>query len=155
MDPQRIFRFVSILGRRYTHGHVYDFLRQLNANTNRLKVLGDGKQKKSYLHIEDCIEAIFVAVRKSKNKVNIFNLGTNEFYSVKDSIKEICNTLNVQPKIFFSGGKRGWIGDSPFIFLKNKKIKSLGWRPKYTIKESLKQTVLYLNSNKWVFKKRK
>lgn len=150
-----IFRFVSILGRRYTHGHVYDFLNQLNTNTNRLKVLGNGRQKKSYLHIEDCIEAIFIAVRKSKNKVNIFNLGTNEFYSVKDSIKEICNTLNVKPKIFFSGGKRGWIGDSPFIFLKNKKIKSLGWRPKYTIKESLKQTVLYLNSNKWVFKKRK
>ena len=150
-----IFRFVSILGERYTHGHVYDFVEQLKLNPKKLKVLGDGSQKKSYLHVEDCITAITIAIHKSNKRVNIFNLGTNEFITVKDSIKVICNTLYTQPKLYFSGGIRGWIGDSPFIYLNNKKIRSLGWKPKFSIKESLKQTTLYLNRNSWVFKKRK
>ena len=150
-----IFRFVSILGNRYTHGHVYDFVKQLRKNSKKLKVLGDGNQRKSYLHVSDCVKAIIVAVSKANNKVNIFNLGTNEFITVKDSIKVICKTLNVAPKLYFSGGVRGWIGDSPFIFLNIKKIRSLGWRPKLTIKDSLKQTTLYLNKNNWVYKKRK
>ena len=150
-----IFRFVSILGNRYTHGHVYDFCNQLFKNPNHLKVLGDGNQKKSYLHIDDCIDAMLIAIKKSKSKINIFNLGTNEYISVKQSINVICNKLQIKPKVIFSGGKRGWIGDSPFILLDNKKIKSLGGKPKLTIKESIKQTVRYLENNKWVFKKRK
>ena len=92
---------------------------------------------------------------KNQKKINIFNLGTNEYISVKQSINVICNKLQIKPKVIFSGGKRGWIGDSPFILLDNKKIKSLGWKPKLTIKESIKQTVRYLENNKWVFKKRK
>ena len=150
-----IFRFVSILGDRYTHGHVYDFCNQLFDNPHLLKVLGDGNQKKSYLHVDDCIRAILIALKKSKNKINIFNLGTDEFFNVKQSINVICNKLEVKPKITFTGGKRGWIGDSPFIFLSNKKIKSLGWKPKFTIKEGIKQTVKYIENNKWIFKKRK
>ena len=143
-----IFRFVSILGDRYTHGHVYDFCNQLFDNPHLLKVLGDGNQKKSYLHVDDCIRAILIALKKSKNKINIFNLGTDEFFNVKQSINVICNKLEVKPKITFTGGKRGWIGDSPFIFLSNKKIKSLGWKPKFTIKEGIKQTVKYIENNK-------
>ncbi len=150
-----IFRFVSILGDRYTHGHVYDFVKQLSINPKKLKVLGDGNQKKSYLHVIDCIKAIFIAINKSNKKINIYNLGTSDFVSVKESIKVICQTLNVKPKITFSGGKRGWVGDSPFIYLSNKKIKSIGWRPRFSIKESLKQTVLYLAKKRWVFKKRR
>ena len=150
-----IFRFVSILGNRYTHGHVYDFCNQLFKNSSYLKVLGDGNQKKSYLHVDDCIKAIFIGVKKSKKKINIFNLGTNEYINVKQSINIICNQLQVKPKVSFYGGKRGWIGDSPFIFLNNKKIRSLGWKPKFTIKESIEQTVRFLKKEKWVFKKRK
>ena len=150
-----IFRFVSILGNRYTHGHVYDFCNQLFKNPNHLKALGDGNQRKSYLHVDDCISAMLIATKKSKNRINIFNLGTNEYVSVKQSINVICNQLKVKPKVSFSGGKRGWIGDSPFIFLNNKKIRSLGWKPKFTIKESIKQTVRYLINNKWVFNKKK
>ena len=150
-----IFRFVSILGNRYTHGHVYDFCNQLFKNPNHLKALGDGNQRKSYLHVDDCISAMLIATKKSKNRINIFNLGTNEYVSVKQSINVICNQLKVKPKVSFSGGKRGWIGDSPFIFLNNKKIRSLGWKPKFTIKESIKQTVRYLINNKWVLNKRK
>ena len=107
------------------------------------------------MHVDDCISAMLIATKKSKNKVNIFNLGTNEYVNVKQSINVICDQLQVKPKVSFSGGKRGWIGDSPFIFLNNKKIRSLGWKPKLTINESIKQTVIYLKNNKWVFKKRK
>ena len=150
-----IFRFVSILGNRYGHGHVYDFCKQLFNNSNYLKVLGNGIQRKSYLHVSDCINAILISLKKSKKKINIFNLGTNEYINVKQSIKIICNHLKVIPKVSFLGGKRGWIGDSPFIFLNTKKIRSLGWKPKFTIKESINQTTKYLKKNKWIFKKRK
>ncbi|MFL2886666.1 MAG: NAD-dependent epimerase/dehydratase family protein [Candidatus Pelagibacter sp.] len=150
-----IFRFVSILGNHYTHGHIYDFCKQLFKNSKHLKVLGDGGQTKSYLNINDCINAILLAIKKSKNKTNIYNLGTNEYINVKQSIKIICEELKVKPKISFSGGKRGWIGDSPFIFLDTKKIRALGWKPKFTIKESVEQTTKYLKDNKWFFKKRK
>ena len=150
-----IFRFVSILGNRYSHGHIYDFCNQLFKNPHLLKVLGNGNQRKSYLHVDDCINAILIAIRKSKKKINIFNLGTNEYISVKQSINVICNQLQVKPKVSFSGGKRGWIGDSPFIYLNNKKIRTLGWKPKLTIKESIEQTVKYLKNNRWVFKNRK
>ena len=142
-----IFRFVSILGERYTHGHVIDFYKSLKVNNKLLKVLGDGNQKKSYLYVQDCIEAIFLALKKSNNKINIFNLGTNEYCKVKDSIKLICNELNVKPKLDYKGGKRGWTGDSPFIFLDTKKIRSLGWKPKLTIQQSVVRTVKYLQHN--------
>jgi UDP-glucose 4-epimerase len=142
-----IFRFVSILGERYTHGHVIDFYKSLKNNKKILKVLGNGNQKKSYLYVQDCIEAIFLALKKSNEKVNIFNLGTNEYCNVKDSIKWICNELNLNPKLDYKGGKRGWIGDNPFIFLDTKRIRSLGWKPKLTIKQSVIKTIKYLQSN--------
>ncbi len=150
-----IFRFVSILGERYIHGHVYDFCKQLFKKKSELKVLGNGFQKKSYLHVEDCINAIFIALKKSKGTINIFNLGTEEFITVRQSIKILCKKLDVKPKISYAGGRRGWIGDNPFIFLKINKMKSLGWRPKYSIKKSLEITISYLSKNKWVFKKKK
>ena len=149
-----IFRFVSILGNRYSHGHVYDFCKQIINHPKYLNVLGNGNQKKSYLNVDDCIEAILVAIKKSNKKINIFNLGTDEYINVKQSINIICNLLKVKPKIYFLGGKRGWIGDSPFIFLNTKKIKSLKWKSKFTIKESIEKTVNYLMNNRWIFKKR-
>ena len=149
-----IFRFVSILGPRYSHGHVYDFLNQLLKNPNSLYVLGDGNQKKSYLYVEDCINAIWYSINNFKKKVNIVNLGTNEYITVKESIKIICKKLNIKPNLIFKGGKRGWIGDSPFIFLDTKKIRSTGWKPKYTIKKSVENTVNYILKNKWILKKK-
>ena len=149
-----IFRFVSILGPRYSHGHVYDFLKQLLKNPNFLYVLGNGNQKKSYLHVEDCNKAIWKSINKFKKKVNIINLGTNEYITVKDSIKIICKKLNIKPNLIFKGGKRGWVGDNPFIFLDTKKIRSSGWKPKYTIKKSVENTVEYILKNKWILKKK-
>ena len=94
-------------------------------------------------------------VKKSKKKINIFNLGANEFVNVRTSAKIICKKLNLTPKFHFSGGKRGWIGDQPFVFLDTKKIRNLGWKNKIDIKNSIEMTVDWLNANQWIFKKRK
>lgn len=149
-----IFRFVSILGERYTHGHVFDFYKKLLETPNKLDVLGNGKQRKSYLYVQDCIDAILLAIEKSGDKANIFNLGTDEYCEVNDSIKWICSHLNRSPKLYYSGGDRGWVGDNPFIFLDCSKIRGLGWKPKYTIKEGIIKTLNYLEKNKWVLNRR-
>jgi UDP-glucose 4-epimerase len=149
-----IFRFVSILGERYTHGHVFDFYKQLLDNPNALTVLGNGKQRKSYLYIQDCIDAIFYVMEHAKDKVNVFNLGTNEYCEVNDSIGWICDYLGVNPQKQYTGGDRGWIGDNPFIFLETEKVRSLGWKPKLSIKEGIKQTIKYLHENPWVLEQR-
>ena len=149
-----IFRFVSILGERYTHGHVFDFYQKLKADPTRLHVLGNGKQRKSYLHVQDCIDAILLAMDKATGKVNIFNLGVDGYCEVNDSIGWICKELGVHPALNYSGGDRGWIGDNPFIFLDTKKIQSLGWKPKCGIRDGVVKTVEYLRDNEWVFEVR-
>lgn len=149
-----IFRFVSILGERYTHGHVFDFCRSLRSNPNELRVLGNGLQRKSYLYVQDCIDAILLAIEKVSDRVNILNLGANEYCQVNDSIGWICSHLGVKPQLNHTGGERGWIGDSPFIFLDCKKMRSLEWAPKLTIREGIIRTVDYLLSNSWVMETR-
>ena len=149
-----IFRFVSILGERYTHGHVFDFYQKLKADPSRLPVLGNGKQRKSYLYVQDCIDAILLAMDKATDKVNIFNLGVDGYCELNDSISWICEELGLKPQLDYSGGDRGWIGDNPFIFLETKKIQSLGWKPKLDIREGVIKTVEYLQENEWVFEAR-
>lgn len=149
-----IFRFVSILGERYTHGHVFDFYRQLKDNPRQLKILGDGNQRKSYLYVQDCIDAIFLSLKKSNEKINIFNLGTDEYCQVKDSVSWISSELCIQPELTYTGGKRGWVGDNPFIFLNCKKICELGWRPKLSIQQSIVKTLDYLRKNIWLMEVR-
>jgi UDP-glucose 4-epimerase len=149
-----IFRFVSILGERYTHGHVFDFYKQLKTNPRRLKVLGNGRQRKSYLYVEDCIEAILLAMARAPERINIYNLGVDGYCEVNDSISWICEALDVSPSIAYSGGDRGWIGDNPFIFLDTTKIRRLGWSPKLTIKQGVIRTVEFLKANEWVYESR-
>ena len=149
-----IFRFVSILGERYTHGHVFDFYKQLRDNPNKLHILGNGKQRKSYLYIQDCIDAILLAMQHTDKKLNIYNLGTNEYCHVNDSIDWLCEYLNVEPERQYSGGERGWIGDNPFIFLDCSRINQLGWKPKLKIREGITQTIKYLHEHPWVLEKR-
>lgn len=149
-----IFRFVSILGERYTHGHVFDFYQKLSSDPSRLPVLGNGKQRKSYLYVQDCIDAMLLAMEKAREKVNIFNLGLDGYCEVDDSIGWICQELGVKPKLEYSGGDRGWVGDNPFIFLDTKRIQALGWRPKCEIREGVVKTVRYLRDNEWVFEAR-
>jgi UDP-glucose 4-epimerase len=149
-----IFRFVSILGERYTHGHVFDFYQKLLNNPSELAVLGNGHQRKSYLYVQDCIDAIVLAVERGQGRVNIFNLGADEYCEVNDSIGWITNHLGLNPKLVYSGGERGWIGDSPFIFLDCNKIRALGWKPKLSIREGIIRTLQYLQANHWVLEAR-
>src|ERR1022692_5114135 len=102
-----IFRFVSILGERYTHGHVFDFYRQLLQHPERLDVLGNGLQRKSYLYVQDCVDAILLAAERCKDAGNIFNLGADEYCEVNDSIRWISGHLGVQPELRYAGGERG------------------------------------------------
>jgi UDP-glucose 4-epimerase len=145
-----IFRFVSILGENYHHGHIYDFYKKLLANPRRLEILGNGEQRKSYLYVQDCIDAILIAMDKADRQVNIFNLGTNEHSSVNDSIRCICERLNLQPEMVYQGGSRGWVGDNPLIFLNCDRIRALGWRPRLSIREGIIRTLEYLMNNPWV-----
>jgi UDP-glucose 4-epimerase len=145
-----IFRFVSILGERYTHGHVFDFYRKLTQDPAHLRILGNGKQRKSYLYVQDCISAILTALEKAEDKVNIFNLGTDEYCEVNDSVGWICSHLGVTPELSYTGGERGWIGDNPFIFLDCSRIRALGWKPQLSIRAGVIQTLQYFQANPWV-----
>lgn len=149
-----IFRFVSILGERYTHGHVFDFYKQLRADPTRLRVLGNGQQRKSYLYVQDCVDAMLTVIDKSEAPVAVYNLGTDEYCQVNDSIGWICEHLGLAPERQYTGGERGWIGDSPFIFLDTAKVRALGWRPKLTIHKGVRKTVAYLSSEPWVLQER-
>ena len=142
-----IFRFVSILGERYTHGHVFDFYRQLERDPRRLQVLGNGRQRKSYLYVHDCVDAMLTAVEGSSQEVNIYNLATDHYCELIESIGWICEFLSVTPKVEFGGGDRGWIGDSPCIFLDTGKIRALGWKPKLSIRQGVIKTLEYLRAN--------
>jgi UDP-glucose 4-epimerase len=146
-----IFRFVSILGPRYSHGHVFDFYKQLLVNSDTLKVLGDGNQKKSYLHVLDCISGVDFGMKNFNDKVNVINLGQNSYISVKDSIKFMSRELNVDPSIKYGTEDRGWVGDNPFIYLDTDKINSVGWTPKFSIERGVIDTVNYLKENSWLF----
>ncbi len=149
-----IFRFVSILGERYTHGHVFDFYRQLLAHPERLDVLGNGLQRKSYLYVKDCVRAILLAAERCAGGVHIFNLGTDEYCQVNDSIGWISGRLGLTPELKYAGGDRGWIGDSPFIFLDCGRIRGLGWKPELTIQQGIIRTVEFLQENPWVLEAR-
>ena len=154
-----IFRFVSILGERYTHGHVFDFYKQLLEHPGSLRILGDGLQRKSYLYVQDCVDAILHVVRnktalEAKHRTQVYNLGTAEYVRVNDSVGFICRALGLSPKLEYTGGDRGWIGDSPFIFLDTAKIRSTGWAPKLTIEQGIVRTLRWLESNSWVYEAR-
>jgi UDP-glucose 4-epimerase len=141
-----IFRFVSILGERYTHGHVVDFYRQLSEDPRRLRVLGNGRQRKSYLYVQDCIGAMRTAMAAGGESVNVFNLGHDTHCEVNDSIGWICAALGLAPRIEYGGGERGWVGDNPFIFLDTRKIRALGWQPSLSIQEGIQRTLDYLRT---------
>ena len=149
-----IFRFVSILGERYSHGHIFDFYQKLMNDSTQLDILGNGKQRKTYLYVQDCIDAMLFATQKAQDKVNIFNLGVYGYCEVINSIEWISKELDMTPELKFTGGERGWIGDNPFIFLDTKKINDLGWTPKFSIEEGVIKTVEYLRENEWLFQAR-
>jgi UDP-glucose 4-epimerase len=149
-----IFRFVSILGERYSHGHVFDFYKQLLEHPGHLRILGNGLQRKSYLYVQDCVNAILIALERATEKVNILNLGSDGYCQVNDSVGWICERLGLKPELEYSGGDRGWIGDNPFIYLDCSRMRSLGWEPRFSIRDSVVKTVEYLMQNRWLIAQR-
>lgn len=145
-----IFRFVSILGPRYTHGHVYDFVSQLLAHPEYLEILGDGTQRKSYLHVNDCVRAILLRLQVEPH-CEVINLGVDDYCKVSDSVDWITERMGLAPDLRFAGGSRGWVGDNPFIYLDTQKMRSFGWRPECAIGAAVKDTVDWLLRNQWVF----
>jgi UDP-glucose 4-epimerase len=149
-----ICRFVSILGERYTHGHVFDFFRALKRDPTRLRVLGDGRQEKSYLYVGDCIAAILTAAERHHDEpgAHVYNLGTDETVIVDDSVGIITQQLSLSPEVVHTGGKRGWTGDSPLIHLDTTRIRALGWRPTLTIEQAIVRTVEWLEANDYAWR---
>ena len=149
-----ICRFVSILGERYTHGHVFDFYRALKRDPTRLRVLGDGRQEKSYLYVGDCISAILTAAQRHHDEpgAHVYNLGTEETVIVDDSVRIITEQLSLSPEVVHTGGKRGWTGDSPLIHLDTARIRALGWRPTLTIEQAIVRTVEWLQANDYAWR---
>jgi UDP-glucose 4-epimerase len=147
-----ILRLVSVMGERYTHGHLFDFYRNLRDEPSRLTVLGDGHQQKSYLHVADCIDAIMLLVsRHYEHGSEVYNLGTDEVTDVDQSIAAVCRHMGVEPELAYVGGIRGWVGDSPLIHLDCSRLRACGWRPKLSISEALEHTLQWFDDNLWVF----
>jgi len=122
-------------------------------------VLGDGRQRKSYLYVQDCIDAILhvttlATAQSAPHHTQVYNLGTPEYVEVNQSIGFICAALGLNPVLEYTGGQRGWIGDNPFIFLDTKKVQATGWKPKLTIEQGIVQTLRWLEANRWVYSAR-
>lgn len=138
-------RFGNVFGPRSTHGVVYDFYHKLKKNSQELEILGDGKQEKSYLFIEDCISAIITVMKKSSCGFFAVNVSSPEVIIVKDIAKTVVESLNLKNvKFNFTGGKRGWAGDVIKTNPDLKKLHKLGFKSKYKIKEGIKKYVEYI-----------
>ena len=144
-----VFRFVSVLGPRYSHGHVIDFVRQLVSDPDRLRILGDGSQRKSYLHVQDCVDAIARCLAREP-RYEVFNLGVDDYCTVNESATWICERLGVDPTLDYTGGDRGWIGDNPFIYLDTARSAAKGWEPRHGIRDAVEETVDYLLKHPWI-----
>jgi UDP-glucose 4-epimerase len=149
-----ICRFVSVLGERYTHGHVFDFYRALKRDPTRLRVLGDGRQRKSYMYVQDCVSALLAAADRHQGDraAHVYNLGTDETLLVDESVAIIVEHLSLAPRIEYTGGRRGWVGDSPLIRLDTTRIRALGWRPRLTIEQALVRTLEWFDANDYAWR---
>jgi len=135
-----IYRFANVIGRRSTHGVIYDFMMKLRRNPKELEILGNGEQNKSYIYISDCVDAMFAGL-KANERVNIFNIGSEDQVKVRRIAEIVCEELDLNPKFRFTGGDRGWKGDVPVMLLSIEKLKRIGWRPKYSSEEAVRMAV--------------
>ena len=136
-----IFRPANIVGDRVTHGVVFDFIKKLKENPLELTILGDGNQSKSYLYIRDVLDAIWIALSKTNEQINIFNIASKSFVTVNEIAKIVIEALKLENvQIHHTGGKIGWPGDIPVVRIENKKINDLGWQPKFSSFEAVRKT---------------
>jgi len=136
-----IFRFANVIGRRSRHGVIYDFILKLRKNPEELEILGNGEQNKSYIYIDDCISAMLHAVERSDGVVNVFNIGSEDQVKVRRIAEIVSEEMGLNPRFRFTGGDRGWKGDVPVMLLSIEKLKSLGWRPRYSSEEAVRRAV--------------
>ncbi len=137
-----IYRFANVIGRRSSHGVIFDFIDKIRSNPAVLEILGDGNQTKSYIYVDDCIEAMLAGLKvKGKNRVNIFNIGTDDMIMVKRIAEIVCEEMPASPKpeFKFTGGKRGWKGDVPIMLLDASNLNKLGWRQRYNSEEAVRK----------------
>jgi UDP-glucose 4-epimerase len=149
-----LFRFVSLLGPRYTHGHVFDFWRKLQKDPKHLEILGNGRQKKSYVHVTDCVAGILTAIERARESINIFNIGHDEWVEVNESVRIICRELGLSPELSYTGGERGWVGDAPRLLLDTTRLRALGWAPTRSIESSIIDTVRFVEQNPFCARRR-
>ncbi len=134
------FRFANVVGPRQTHGVGFDFLRRLTSDPSRLRILGDGKQSKSYIHVTDVVEAVLLALDQSSQAYQVFNVSTLDAITVTQIAEEAvsCLGLTRTPVFEYTGGDRGWKGDVPVVRLDSDRIRSLGWRSRRTSREAIR-----------------
>jgi UDP-glucose 4-epimerase len=140
-----MFRFANVIGPRSTHGVIFDFVNKLRADPHTLEILGrEPGTKKSYIHISDCIDGMVHAYENSKERVGIYNIGSEDFIDVKTLADVVCIEMNLKDvKYSWTGGVddgRGWKGDVRTMLLSIEKMKALGWKPKYGSKEAVRLT---------------
>jgi len=146
-----IYRLANIVGPRSRHGVIYDFVQKLNKNPNELEILGDGTQSKSYLYISDCIRAMTLGLEKSRNQVEVYNVGSEDRIDVKSIAQIVIEEMGLEKvRLTFSGGVnggRGWIGDVKNMLLDTSKIKSLGWNPELNSQQAIRKTAKHMIQN--------
>jgi UDP-glucose 4-epimerase len=136
----RVFRFANVVGPRQTHGVGYDFVRRLEAEPSRLRILGDGTQKKSYIHVEDVLAAMRLVDEQARDSYAVFNVATDDYITVAqiaDLALGVSGLSRRETKYEFSGGDRGWKGDVPIVRFDCSKIKALGWKAQRTSAEAV------------------
>ena len=143
-----IYRFANVIGRRASHGVIYDFINKIMRNPDELEILGDGNQTKSYIYIDDCIDAMFAGFEDTDTdadadanakRVHIFNIGTNDMISVRRIAEIVCTEMHASPEFKFTGGRRGWTGDVPVMLLDATKLRKLGWKQRYNSEEAVRK----------------
>jgi len=150
-----IYRLANIVGPRSKHGVIYDFIQKLKRNPKGLEILGDGTQNKSYLYITDCIQAISTGLEKSKSRVEIFNVGSEDQINVKTIAKLIIEEAKLKNvKLIYTGGVdggRGWKGDVKNMLLDISKLKFLGWKPEFKSEQAIRKATKHVMTQRAPF----
>lgn len=137
-----IFRFANVVGERGTHGVIVDFINKLRKNPKELEILGDGKQRKPYLYVKDCIRGMLFGFTHSSEEINIFNLGCETVTEVTHIAEMVVEEMGLKDvKFKYTGGKRGWKGDVPHFQFDVKKINKIGWKAKYSSDDAVRKAI--------------
>ncbi|HID25836.1 MAG TPA: NAD-dependent epimerase/dehydratase family protein [Thermoplasmata archaeon] len=144
-----IFRFANVVGERGTHGVIVDFIKKLRNNPRELEILGDGKQKKNYLYVKDCVDGILFGFNQTRDQINLFNLGSTGATEVTRIAEMVVEEMRLKDvKFNYTGGERGWKGDVPKFRFDVSKINKLGWKAKYNSDEAVRKAIQdLLNTN--------